>query len=150
MATGFGTPTKGLESQSTASERVAEKVISHEVVSAEFVAPRPVPVVVATRPTYPVGCENYRSLVSQYRWNVDVALAVMKAESGCNPTRHNWGDRHRTCLGSFGLFQVGCVHGYTVAYLENPAQNIAAAWKIYQGSGWKAWGVCTSGKVRCY
>ena len=130
--------------------------VSAEVKAAEYVAPPPK---LAPRPVQAVGpgsCESYRGLVAQYGWNVSIAIEVMRAESGCNPLRHNWTDAHRDrygrliCSGSFGLFQIGCVHKYSVAYLENPAQNIAAAYKIYQGSGWKAWGVCNSGKVRCF
>ena len=101
MATGFGTPTKGLESQSTASERVAEKIISHEVVSAEFVAPRSVPVVVPKGfncwgHLLPIGNarELGRRIASEYGWNAQwAALDELygSKESGwethaCNPS----------------------------------------------------------------
>lgn len=84
-------------------------------------------------------CEVYRGLVAQYDWNVSTMMRIMNAESGCNPTNHNFGDNHRSCLGSFGLMQIGCVHGYNVAYLSNPANNIAAAYKIFKSQGYTAW-----------
>lgn len=92
-----------------------------------------------------VSCETYRSLVAQYGWNVDTAMQVMKAESGCNPGAANTTDNHGVCMGSFGLFQISCHSGA----VYDPAQNVAIAWSKYQKSGWQPWGVCTSGKVRC-
>ncbi|MFA5937472.1 MAG: hypothetical protein WC822_06380 [Candidatus Paceibacterota bacterium] len=91
-------------------------------------------------------CEAYRGLVSQYGWNVNVAMAVMKAESGCNTQAHNTTDNHGVCMGSFGLFQISCHSGA----VYDPAQNIAIAWQKYSSRGWQPWGVCTSGKVSCY
>lgn len=91
-------------------------------------------------------CEAYRGLVAQYSWNVTVAMAVMQAESSCNPQAHNTTDNHGVCMGSFGLFQISCHSGS----VYDPAQNIAIAWQKYQARGWQPWGVCTSGKVSCY
>jgi hypothetical protein len=97
-------------------------------------------------PTYAVGCEHYRQLVSKYSWNVEVAMAVMSAESGCNPMAANTTDNHIVCTGSFGLFQISCHSGQ----VYDPAQNIAIAWAKYSARGWQPWGVCTSGKVFCH
>lgn len=103
----------------------------------------PQPVVVK----HPVGCENYRELVSQYNWNVSIALAVMKAESGCNPNAV--GDRHIPPV-SCGLFQIRTLAGRpTCEQLKDPATNVAWAWKLYQASGWKPWSVCRT-KISCY
>lgn len=99
--------------------------------------PEPEPEPVTT--THAVGCENYRSAVSQYDWDTDTMMRIMSAESGCNPTNHNYQDNHGSCMGSYGLFQIGCVHGYSVAHLENPSNNIAAAYQIWQSSGYSAW-----------
>jgi len=85
------------------------------------------------------GCESFRGIVAQYDWDVNTMMRIMKAESSCIPTKHNFGDNHRTCLGSYGLMQIGCVHGYTVAYLESPENNIAAAYKIFKSQGYTAW-----------
>lgn len=90
-------------------------------------------------------CEAYRGLVAQYNWNVDVALAVMRAESGCNPNAANLTDSHSTCTGSFGLFQIACFDGQ----VYDPAQNIAIAYRKYTASGWQPWSVCTRGVVSC-
>lgn len=83
------------------------------------------------------GCEQYRPLVAQYSWNVEVALAVMKAESGCNPNAVSPTNDH-------GLFQL---HAWPV---YEPAENIRIAYENkYLRGGWRHWTVCTSGKVNC-
>lgn len=81
----------------------------------------------------------YFDLLKQYDWDVATMQRIMRAESGCNPTNHNFGDNHGSCFGSYGLLQIGCVHGYTVSYLSSPANNIAAAYKVWQGQGYTAW-----------
>ena len=86
-----------------------------------------------------IGCEPYRSLIAQYDWDVDTMMRIMNAESGCNPTNHNYQDQHGVCQGSYGLMQIGCVHGHSQAYLENPANNIAAAYQIFKSQGYTAW-----------
>ena len=86
-----------------------------------------------------VSGDCYAAELAKYDWNVATMQRIMRAESGCNPTNHNYGDNHRSCLGSFGLLQIGCVHGYSVAYLSNPVNNIAAAYKIYKSQGYTAW-----------
>lgn len=91
-------------------------------------------------------CEAYRGIVAQYSWNVNVAMAVMRAESSCNPQAHNTTDNHGVCMGSFGLFQISCHSGA----VYDPAQNVAIAWQKYSSRGWQPWGVCTSGKVSCF
>jgi hypothetical protein len=97
------------------------------------------------RPAVSGVCEQYRPLVAQYQWNVEVALAVMKAESGCNPNAANWNDSHAGCRGSFGLFQIACFDGQ----VYDPAKNVAIAFRKYQARKWQPWGVCTRGIVRC-
>lgn len=91
-------------------------------------------------------CEAYRGIVAQYAWNVNVAMEVMRAESGCNPQAKNTTDNHGVCIGSFGLFQISCHSGA----VYDPAENVAIAWQKYSARGWQPWGVCTSGKVSCY
>lgn len=95
----------------------------------------------------PVGCSNYRYLVEQYDWNVSIAMAIMQAESGCNPEASNWSDNHRTCIGSFGLFQLACF--WTGAPFD-PATNVAKAYEIYSRSGWVPWGAYTNGSYLRY
>lgn len=106
----------------------------------------------------PTSCEAYRPLVMQYAWDVRVAMAIMRAESGCNPGAHN-PEAHRDiygnviCYGSFGLFQISC-HG---GQIYDPAQNVAAAWAKYTAkykdgsiAGWRPWGAFNSGAYLRY
>jgi len=91
--------------------------------------------------TQPVAssCDDYRPLLEKYNWNVDTMLRIMQAESGCNPNNHNLGDNHGVCQGSYGLLQIGCVHGVTIADMSIPSKNIAKAFQIYSGQGYNAW-----------
>lgn len=100
-------------------------------------ANKAVSAVVSAKVVYPAGCEIYRPLVAQYGWNVESAMAVMKAESGCNPMAANLTDSHATCKGSFGLFQIACFDGQVF----DPVQNVAIAWRKYVASGWRPWSV---------
>lgn len=100
--------------------------------------------------SHPVGCENYRQLISQYDWNVDTFLQIASAESGCNP--YAVGD-NRVIGGiyapSCGLFQVRTLASRpSCEELKDPATNIAWAYRIYQGQGHGAWSVCRT-KVNC-
>lgn len=111
------------------------------------------PVQAAAEPAVPPveGCEQYRALVAQYSWNVNVAMAVMQAESGCrpnaeNPEAHYDARGNFICSGSYGLFQISC-HG---GVITDPAANIAAAWAKYQDRGWQPWGVCNRRIVICF
>lgn len=80
-----------------------------------------------------------------------VFIEIAKAESGLKPTAHN-PEYHKSgkCYGSFGLFQVGCLH-----YEGNPEDlfdedlNIEYAKKVYEKQGLRAWSVCTNGRVNC-
>ena len=72
-------------------------------------------------------CAKYEPLLAKYNWDIGTALRIVNAESGCSPVGHNWTDTHRNyltgqviCYGSWGLFNIGCVHGYSRQYLENP------------------------------
>lgn len=97
-----------------------------------------------------VGCEHYRHLIEQYNWNVDVFLAIAKAESGCNPLAVGDTNPIRGVLApSCGLFQVRTLSSRpSCEALKDPATNIAWAYRIYQGQGYGAWSVCTA-KVEC-
>ena len=97
----------------------------------------------ATITKRPTGsCASYRGLVSQYNWDVNVALAVMQAESSCNTN-----DISPTC--DHGIFQINCVHadlvGGNLALLHDPAINVRVAYAIYSGRGWLAWNAYTNG-----
>ena len=92
------------------------------------------------------GCDAYRPLVAKYKWNVEVAMAIMQAESGCNPNAANWSDSHNICMGSFGLFQISCHSGQ----VYDPQENIRIAWAKYQARGWQPWGAYNSGAYLRY
>lgn len=93
------------------------------------------------------GCERWRELVSQYSWNTEVVLAIMEAESGCNPKAVNPRDNHGQCTGSYGLMQLACFH---TGNPTNPAENIRVAHRIWQEQGFGPWGAYTSGAYQRY
>ena len=82
-------------------------------------------------------------LISQYNWDVRVAYAIMMAESRGNPNIINWRDKHRTCGGSFGLFQLACFRGSKETLLD-PETNVKMAYEIWKREGWRPWGAYTN------
>lgn len=96
------------------------------------------------------GCEEYRSEISKYDWDVNLMMAIMKAESSCVPTKV--GDNYPIRglhAPSCGLFQVRTLSSRpSCQALKDPATNIAWAYRIYQGQGLKAWSVYSSGAYR--
>lgn len=112
------------------------------------------PAAVVIPQTQVQGCESYLPLIDKYDWNHDIAFAVMRAENGaCDPTRNNAG-LNRDGSVDYGLFQVNSIHADMVqgdlTKLYDPATNIATAYRIYSGGGWKAWSTYTSGKYLKY
>lgn len=83
-------------------------------------------------PTYSTDCSAYLSLVEQYSWPVNTMMAIMQAESSCNPVAYN-------PTGCYGLFQL---FGQDIT---DPAANIAAAYIIYVTQGLTAWSSYTDG-----
>jgi hypothetical protein len=85
-----------------------------------------------------------------------IAVAVAMAESQLHPRATNAGDAHRTCKGSFGIFQIGCVHGYNTDTLYNVEANIKIARALYDdakartGNGWQPWGAYTNGSYKAH
>lgn len=107
---------------------------------------------VVTPPTQDIpkqtGCEAYRSEIAKYDWNVNIAMAIMQAESGCRTIAK--GD-DRVIGGihapSCGLFQVRTLPGRpTCEQLKDPATNIAWAYKLYSGRSWRPWSVWNNGQ----
>lgn len=84
------------------------------------------------------GCESYRDLIDDYAWPVETMLAICNAESGGNPNAINPTDRHATCLGSYGIFQISC-DWYYKANLFDPATNVRLAYGKYLGGGLQPW-----------
>jgi hypothetical protein len=141
---------------SEVKEQVAVEVQTPEV-PASVPTPPPVEQIVPEEQTpqqaeanvtiNPIGCDIYRPLVEQYAWDIRIAMAVMQAESGCNPNASNWRDQHRQCTGSFGLFQLAC---FWTDNPYDPATNVAKAFEIYSRSGWQPWGAYTNGSYLRY
>ena len=92
---------------------------------------------------HPVGCEHYRHLLEGKSWNVDTMLYAMQKESGCNPSAV--GDNYPirgVYAPSCGLLQVRTLPGRpSCEALKDPATNVAAAYAIWQGQGYRAWSV---------
>ena len=109
-------------------------------------------IVLASAPVQEVtGCSAYRNLIAQYSWNVDVAIEVCNAESSGNPTNDNSGDSHPTCMGSRGLFQIGCDSTDNYAGMFDASANIDQAYRLYASRGWQPWSSTTCAyKVACY
>jgi len=94
-------------------------------------------------------CSDYADMVAQYDWDYKTAMAVLKAESGCDSSIVNWGDNHKVCMGSAGLFQIGCVNA-SIEEMKNPKANIQKAYDLYSERGWQPWGAYTDGRYLQY
>lgn len=98
------------------------------------------------------GCEAFRTIVSEFDWDVSVMMAIMQAESGCTP--HAVGDDYPiegVHAPSCGLFQIRTLTGRpNCEALKDPRTNVEWAYKIYKGHGLRAWSVFTNGKYQRY
>lgn len=93
-------------------------------------------------------CDYYKSLIRQYDWNDDIAIKIMMAESGCNANALN--NNPRTGDYSVGLMQINIIGNLSKerpseAYLRDPRNNIAYAYKLYTVSGFRAWSTYKNG-----
>lgn len=97
----------------------------------------------------------YKKLVEQYDWHHGVALAIIHHESqyGYHKFLHN-PEGHRGCNGSYGPMQMACLHignyGLTWDNIYDPEANVRAGYLLWKERGFKPWGVCWDGKVRCW
>jgi soluble lytic murein transglycosylase-like protein len=90
------------------------------------------------------GCESYRTLFEAYDWNVTTAMAIMQAESGCNPSAVSPTNDH-------GLMQINQGLQIYGAGIYDPATNIRIAYtEKYQKGGWGHWSVYNSGSYAKY
>ncbi len=81
----------------------------------------------------------------------NTAVAVAMAESGLKPYALNAQDSHRGCKGSYGIFQVGCLHESDPSQLYDVEHNIKRARQIYDDAGgWSPWGAHTNGSYMAY
>jgi hypothetical protein len=95
------------------------------------------------------------SISSQIRLSLPpIMVDIARLESGFNPKAYNpeWhydALGNKVCQGSYGIFQIACVH-----YLENPERlydvefNLEMAKKVLYTGGILSWGVC-HGKIQC-
>lgn len=95
-----------------------------------------------------IGCQ----LVNNYDWDVKVALAICKAESGNNPSAYNGSNSNGS--NDAGLMQVNSIHVDSGLISSedrfNPEKNMAAAYAIYKGSGFRAWSAFNNGSYLKY
>ena len=101
------------------------------------------------------GCDRFQPLLEKYDWDVRTMLAIMRAESGCDPnvtgdTSLTFTQNGRTYGYSVSLFQVRILPGRERCDSHDPATNIACAYHVWRGQGYKAWSVYTSGKYLKY
>jgi soluble lytic murein transglycosylase-like protein len=96
------------------------------------------------------GCEQYRDIVSQYDWDVNTMLAIMRAESSCNPASINYTDGHGSCVGSYSLLQVGCLHFRDGEDKLDPETNIAVAYRVWKSGGYTPWTCFTNNSYLQY
>lgn len=88
-------------------------------------------------------CEQYRSLMASYDWDVSTAMRICEAESSGNVRAANWNDDHGECKGSFSLMQTACFwyseFGYSLSQKYDPEVHMDVAHKVYQRNGWGSW-----------
>ena len=78
------------------------------------------------------------------------AVAVAMAESRLKPYALNAADSHKGCSGSYGIFQIGCLHETDPSTLYDVEYNIKRAKEIYDESKWQPWGAYTNGSYLAY
>lgn len=78
------------------------------------------------------------------------AVAVAMAESRLKPYALNAQDSHRGCNGSYGIFQIGCLHETDPSTLYDVEYNIKRAKEIYDKNKWAPWGAYTNGSYKQY
>jgi hypothetical protein len=91
-----------------------------------------------------VGYSLYGEIL-KYDWNADEAFNISACEAKGNPEAVNW-ERHRGCRGSFGDFQIACVHfgkyGFTWENKFDRETNVRVAYELWKREGWRPWQVC--------
>jgi Lysozyme like domain len=132
-----------------APEQTITPVVPAKPIVEPVQAPQPQPAPAIVSPLASGNCD----LAFSYDWPQQVAYAVCMAESGGNTNATNMNDNHGSCVGSYGLFQVGCFwygyYGYEISHDPNVNAQIAYnIWKRQGGFG--AWTTYTSGKYLKY
>nr|DAM54397.1 MAG TPA: lysozyme [Caudoviricetes sp.] len=128
---------------------------SPDEIAAPKVEASPTPQKPAVEAVRAGGCERFQHLLEKYDWDVRTMLAIMRAESGCDPnvtgdTSLTFIQNGRTYGYSVSLFQVRILPGREHCDSHDPATNIACAYHVWKSQGYKAWSVYTSGKYLKY
>lgn len=76
-------------------------------------------------------CEALRPIFGLYDWDVEMVMKISNFESGCNPKNHNYKDKHSTCMGSWNVLNVGCIHYKTGEDIDDVELNVKKAYSIY-------------------
>lgn len=88
-------------------------------------------------------CDMVRAEIAKHSgWDVNIMQAIAQAENrSCDPTRHNLSasENHKTCIGSYGVLQVGCLHYRTGEDRNDLATNVTVAHRVYLKQGYNAW-----------
>lgn len=100
-----------------------------------------------TQSSVPVAVTGDCSLAYNYDWNADIAYQVCMKESGGRADATNWTDNHGKCMGSYGLWQIGCFwfpyYGYGEAAHYDPQIGTQIAYNIWKRQGnFHAWSAC--------
>lgn len=133
------------------TEQVNVPTETIEPVSQPIQQPEPVPETPVVTP--PPIASGDCSLAFNYDWPQQTAYAVCMAESSGGHTMYNGNDNHGQCVGSYGLFQIGCFwfpyYGYEISYDANV--NVQIAYNIWKRQGgFGAWTTYTGGKYLRY
>lgn len=89
-----------------------------------------------------MGCDAVASEVSRYNWDRRVMLAIAIAENRtCDTTNHNLSssEDHGSCIGSYGVLQVGCIHYAPGEDRDDLRTNVKIAYRVWQQQGYEAW-----------
>lgn len=126
-----------------------------EIAASKKVEASPAPQKPAVEAVRVGGCDRFQPLLEKYDWDVRTMLAIMRAESGCDPnvtsdTSLTFMQNGRTYGYSVSLFQVRILPGREACDSHNPEVNIDCAYHVWKSQGYKAWSVYTSGKYLKY
>ena len=95
--------------------------------------------------------DKVKALIRQVFWEDPItAVAVAMAESRLKPYALNAQDSHSGCNGSYGIFQIGCLHETDPSTLYDVEYNVKRAKEIYVQSGWRPWGAYTNKSYLAY
>lgn len=105
------------------------------------------------RKNHDTGCEQYRGILAQYDWDVDLMMAIMQAESSCNPEAV--GDKTltfqkngRTYGYSKSLLQIRQLPGREHCDTFDPDIIVKCGYDIWKSQGYNAWSVYSNGMYK--